>query len=82
MTTSDGLAFLETSYPDSKPLVTDFSEESIAVYEGTARITATVNIPQGQPIENALVLRVQACDLTRCLLPSEISLKPAWTLEQ
>ncbi len=79
---SESITLVEVSYPVARDLVTEFASKSIAVYEGTARITATIIIPEEGSIENAFVLRIQACDETRCLLPSEISLDPTWSKEQ
>jgi hypothetical protein len=75
-TRKHGLSVGTVSYPDVKQFETGFSEETIDVYDGTIQIVAELEIEEGFKLEDALHLTVQACDETRCLLPSEIVLRP------
>ncbi|HEX8129493.1 MAG TPA: protein-disulfide reductase DsbD domain-containing protein [Pyrinomonadaceae bacterium] len=70
-----GITVDKIVYP--KPLTKKFpfAEVPLAVYEGDARITMTVRVPQGTaPGQHALAarLRVQPCDDEKCYPPTTV----------
>jgi uncharacterized protein len=69
---TDEISIKASNYPESQPFVAPFSDEPLEVYEGTLSISAVIAFSE-KP-DNQLSLRVQACDATRCLLPSDIPL--------
>ena len=75
---TDDTRILNVRYPDASPLVTAFSDPPVDVYQGSTEITVHATIPGGRAVRNVFALRVQACDERRCLLPSEIDLRPTW----
>ncbi len=59
-------------YPRHKMIKFEFTEEPIAVYDGTFRIFASFELPAGAApgeLESAAALRYQACDDKQCLPP-------------
>ena len=65
---------LSVDYPQGKLVNFDFSDESIAVYEGIIKIKMKLKLKPGILGKTAfplnLELRYQACDDKQCLLPS------------
>ncbi len=63
-------------YPDHKMWQSEFEAEPLAVYEGDLVILGTVAVPASAergPIEVTATLAYQACDVSVCLPPTEVS---------
>ena len=73
---SDQITIVDIAYPTPDTLVADFANESIAVYSGSMHLSAEIAHPGDLNGQETFVLRFQACDASRCLLPSEMELKP------
>jgi hypothetical protein len=74
-TTADDVTIRNVTYPPSNPFRPGFTDDTIDVFDGTARIIAEIDAAEDR-MKDSLVLTVQACDLTKCLLPSKIKLDP------
>lgn len=61
---------LTTVYPRAERLVAAFSTDTVSVYSGRISIAATVRAPDS--LSSQFAIRLQACDSTRCLLPTTI----------
>ena len=71
---SEGLAVIETVYPEADRITPGFSDEALAVYGGTFHIGLALSIPEEwAPGEHAVkgTVRYQACNDTLCAAPSE-----------
>ena len=77
-------------YPPSKILYLPAIKESIPVFEGTFRITEDVKVNSGSELLGSLGkegevftlsgrLEYQACDQTRCYMPTSVPVK--WQLQ-
>jgi DsbC/DsbD-like thiol-disulfide interchange protein len=76
------ITIVDVAYPTPESLTADFANESIAVYSGSVRLAAEITHSGNLDGNETFVLRYQACDESRCLLPSEIELKPVIVLPQ
>ncbi len=67
---------MEISYPSAKRIRFAFADQPLDVYEGEVTIPATLKIGgyRSGVVRLHLVLEFQACDATRCLPPSSITL--------
>ncbi len=68
----DGTSTTHITYPPHKMLGFDFTDEPIAVYDGTVTILAELSLPQdiaAGTLESQAALRYQACDDKQCLPP-------------
>jgi uncharacterized protein YyaL (SSP411 family) len=79
---SGQITIVDIAYPPPELLMADFVNESIAVYSGRVRLTAEITHPGNLDGNETFVLHYQACDASRCLLPSEIELQPVIVLPQ
>ncbi len=70
------LEAIDISYPTAKSVRFPFADQPLAVYEGEVTIPAIFEIRRYPPgaLRLDLVLDFQACDDTRCLPPSSITL--------
>jgi hypothetical protein len=70
-----GFRLIETIYPRGHLKKFDFSEEKIAVYDGTVTLRMKIEARQQAPlgaVRLPLALRYQACNDTTCLPPVKI----------
>lgn len=75
LTPPAGLSVAKTGYPAAEYAKFSFSEEPLAVYEGTARITVTMKADADAAAGKVAVpgrVRFQACNDEQCLPPSTV----------
>ncbi|MEM7356843.1 MAG: protein-disulfide reductase DsbD domain-containing protein, partial [Acidobacteriota bacterium] len=70
----DGASEPRMQYPPQKMMQFEFTDEPIAVYDGTFSIFAKVDLPADAAgtIEGAATLRYQACDDKQCEQPTTV----------
>jgi len=76
----EGVTLGRIYYPEAKRYKFDFSENEVAVYEGTAHIITAISVDEsftGDSVKVNGTLKYQSCNNTSCLPPSEQSFTAA-----
>jgi hypothetical protein len=74
-TTDDNVTIRNVTYPPPNPFRPGFTDDTIDVFDGTTMIIAEIDAAEDR-MKDSIVLTVQACNLTKCLLPSKFKLDP------